>query len=401
MLTSLHVQHYKSLADVRVEFSPITVLVGSNGSGKSNVIDALRFLQNAMRHGLDHAINDRNGIAVLRQYSSTRPYMLSIRVDFQNLIAGSESTSDEFYMIKIASTKGDYQVEAEEATWCEEVPEWDDENDKIVSKKVHQKKFRRDQLGNIFIDQEKQKQSVPPDLIAIDIFSPRFGYFYSGGKSIVNRLADMHFTSIYPNILREPSRLDSDRQLKEGCANWASVLKAMRQRKAGEEAVSRVMELMRQHMPELEQVSVKNIGGYLVPQFLVKDKRSGKAHYFDPIQLSDGTLRLFGLLLSLYQVPRRDFLALEESEQMIHPGLLGLLVDAFREVSKHTQLLITTHSPHLLDYFDPEEIRVVSVERGETRVSPIRRSQADTVKQNLMNLSEIMALDGLQPELST
>ncbi|MEK7734873.1 MAG: AAA family ATPase, partial [Pseudomonadota bacterium] len=55
MLKSLRVQHFKSLADVFVEFSPITILVGQNGSGKSNVVDALRFLRDSLRHGLDHA----------------------------------------------------------------------------------------------------------------------------------------------------------------------------------------------------------------------------------------------------------------------------------------------------------------------------------------------------------
>src|SRR4030067_1648813 len=208
----------------------------------------------------------------------------------------------------------------------------------------------------------------------------------------------MRFASIYPNILREPSRPDTDRLLKENCANWASVLKAMRQRKVGEQMMHKVLELMRQVMPGLEQVTVKLIGGYLVPQFLVKETDVSKAHYFDPVQLSDGTLRMFAIFLSLYQIPAPGFFALEEPELTIHPGLIGLLADAFKEVSQNTQLLITTHSPYLLDHFGSEVIRVVSMSEGQTGVYDIRRSQLEAVKERLMTLSEVMALDGLRPE---
>jgi predicted ATPase len=155
---------------------------------------------------------------------------------------------------------------------------------------------------------------------------------------------------------------------------------------------------MKHVMPTLEHVTVKQIGGYVVPQFLVKDTPKEKAHFFDPVQLSDGTLRLFAIFLSLYQIPRPDFLALEEPELTIHPGLVNLLAEAFQEVSERTQILITTHSPYLLDHFDPLQIKVVTMQEGKTKVSSIRRSQIETVKEKLMMLSEVMALDGLRPE---
>ena len=95
MLTSLHVQHFKSLEDVTVEFSPITILVGPNGSGKSNIVDALRFMRDAIVHGLDHAISERSGLDVLLQYSPRRPYILSMEARFEysiNQEASSDST---------------------------------------------------------------------------------------------------------------------------------------------------------------------------------------------------------------------------------------------------------------------------------------------------------------------
>jgi predicted ATPase len=83
MITSISVQHFKSLSDVSVDFRNINLLVGPNGSGKSNVVDALRFLRDAVIYGLDHATSDRGGVDELRQYSPRKPYIISIIVSFK------------------------------------------------------------------------------------------------------------------------------------------------------------------------------------------------------------------------------------------------------------------------------------------------------------------------------
>ena len=399
-ITAIHIQHYKSLADVQIELSPVTVLVGPNGSGKSNVVDALRFLREAVVHGLDHAISERGGIDISRQYSPTRPYTISMDIKFEYSSFVADQAYPGHYAFKVSGSGGNHHVESEEATWINEDGHFDENRDDWVIDSVSKNSLKRGKSGTVtFLSDSssvpQKKLEVPSDQLAIGSIS----YFRKfGGDIVYASLASMRFASIYPNILRAPSRPDTDKQLKEDCVNWASVLKAMRQRKAGVKMLARINELMKQVMPALEHVTVKQIGGYIVPQFLVKDTPNEKAHFFDPVQLSDGTLRLFGIFLSLYQLPRPDFLALEEPELTIHPGLVNLLAEAFQEVSGRTQLLITTHSPYLLDHFDPSQIKVVTMQDGETKVSSIRRSQVKTVKEKLMMLSEVMALDGLRPD---
>lgn len=381
-IKSMHIQHYKSIADIYVDFAPVTILVGPNGSGKSNVVDCLRFLKDSFVHGIDYAMHERGGVNTVRQYSVSKPYRILINVDFGSKIEAFDK--EPFYSCKIDSKGGDYQIFSEEAMWeATYVDEGSLDHEEVMV--LH---LKRNKDGVVFLNNEEQPRKFQASILSVSTFG--FPIVY-GGRAI-------KFASIYPNVLREPTRQDYDRNLKENCSNWGAYLKGMRQTKAGESAYKRIMELMARVLPGLEQVRVRNVGGYFVPQFQVRDKSNQKSHAFDPVQLSDGTLRVFGLLLSLYQKPAPKFLALEEPEQTIHPGLLGVLADAVKEVSQDTQLLITTHSPYLLDYFDPEQIRVVEMNGGETTVSSICGGQVDAVKNRLMKLSEIMALDGLQSD---
>lgn len=393
MLKSLHVQHFKSLEDITVEFSPITILVGPNGSGKSNVVDALRFMRDAIVHGLDHAISERSGLDVLLQYSPRRPYILSLEATFEYAISEETEIYPARYAFRVVGKGGNYKVESEEASWFSGGYYYGEDDSK--SNYIAENKFRRDKTGAIFVDDKAVDFEAASDQLAFRL--PYRHHAMERKDLLTDELANLRFSAIYPNILRSPSRPDTDKVLKEDCANWASVLKAMRHRKIGEQMLGRITEYMRHVLPGLEHVSVKLIGGYLVPQFLVKDTPMATAHHFDPVQLSDGTLRLFAILLTLYQTPHPEFLALEEPELTIHPGLIGLLAEAFNEISERTQLLVTTHSPHMLDYFDPDQIRVVDMREGETSVSKIRHSQVEAVRKKLMTLSEVMTLDGLRP----
>ena len=118
---------------------------------------------------------------------------------------------------------------------------------------------------------------------------------------------------------------------------------------------------------------------------------------FDPVQLSDGTLRLFGILLAAYQSPRPSLLVIEEPEQTIYPGALMVLADVFKEISRTTQVIITTHSPHLVSHFEPEQIRVANLREGLTHIHPIHPHQIEAVHEGLLSLEEFMATEGLRP----
>ena len=385
-LASVRIRHYKSLDDVRIDFSDrVTVLVGPNAAGKSNVVDCLRFVRDAVSSGIDHAVSARGGIARIRQYSKTKPYKLSIKLGLTPDPGPGIRLPAEYEFDVASLSASNYVIDQEKTIFFE--PD-------RVSGLPAQKGFVRDRAGLIQIKDHAETLKLAPDQLAM---GHAHAGMYAGTWPLDRFIRDWRFSSIYPNRLREPSTPDKDSVLAEDGQNWASVIKALRRTVRGRQALDRITEAIRSVIPTFEEVSVASVGSYLVPNFKFKLQGSDTVS-FDPVQLSDGTLRVFGILLALYQVPAPKLLIIEEPEQTVHPGVLGVLAEAFAEASETTQIIVTTHSPHLIDYFQPEQVRVVSLEDGATRVSELKKSQVEAVKRRLMTMQEFMLAEGLQPE---
>lgn len=69
--------------------------------------------------------------------------------------------------------------------------------------------------------------------------------------------------------------------------------------------------------------------------------------------------------------PRTPLVVIEEPENSVHPWALRNLVEAFRTASKQKQILLTTHSPILIDQLKPEEVWVVRKPGTETKINPL------------------------------
>lgn len=390
-LQSAHIRHYKSLDDVRVDFAePITVIVGPNAVGKSNVVDCLRFVRDAVVTDLEHAVGKRGGIGRVRQYSRTKPYKVSITLNFVQSFEEHQPESASYEFTLQSLTGGNYIVEHEKAIcWAEHWVDPDDEpNPRLVLIDVG---FERDKDGLVVAAGERLDRPVRMDQLALG-FSPFFDVL---GEPIAAFIREWRYSALYPNTLKILTTPDKDTVLSEEGTNWASVIKALKRTNRGKAAFERITEAMRSVIPSFRDVTVTTVGSYLVPRFRFEAEDQLE---FDPVQLSDGTLRVFGILLALYQVPPPALLVIEEPEQTVHPGVLGVLADAFREVSETTQIVVTTHSPHFVDQFAPDQVRVASLRSGLTQISRIKASQAEAVKRNLMSLEEFMLAEGLRPD---
>lgn len=388
MIDRLIVQHYRSIESIDLQLGAVNLFVGRNGSGKSNILDAIRFTRDALKFGLDQAITDRHGLSSIRQWAPTRPYDITVTIEVS--IDTADAVCKGFFSFTLAtlSSSGEaYSIKKEEGGWVGTYYINRRPGD-IKSIDVNYSYSRKaDGSVLIVLDGEARKQEID-DLQEFFLGSRQAAPF----GLLRAALVDFDTYVIFPNTLRLPQRQSNEAHLLSHGENLASVLKRMRAKKKAD-AIGEIIACMKHVIPGLDNITVQSVGGYVVPQFKVASDT--KSHTFNVDQMSDGTLRMLGLLVALYQDPVPRTIALEEPELTIHPGALRLISDSISEISERTQVLVTTHSPDLLDAFAPEQITAIDMVDGVTRARPLAAEQARAVRDDLFTLGQLLSMEGL------
>lgn len=371
-ITHLKARNFRSLSDVDLSLEPLTVFVGQNGAGKSNIIDVLRFVRDVITRGLDSAVLDRNGMSALRRWSTKAyPYDVQIQITFKN----RKNLKMEYGFTLGSESRGEYRIKHEKAVIFEKTPIiFEIRDGKVINAPKNFNEeivFLRDTSTNLIFP------TYP-----FDDFSGAF-----------RELRNMGFYTIFPNTLREPQKPANAFPLDEKAQNLATVLRDLKKRKRTE--TQEILDALGQVSQGITDYSVTQVGGYLVTKLLHGKGGPG----FELSQESDGTLRMLGILTALYQQPPRPLIAIEEPELTIHPGALGVLCDALKEASARSQVLITTHSPDLIYHFPAESLRVVEKIDNSTQVGPVADHQHQAITQKLFAPGELMRMEGLQRQI--
>ena len=370
MITTLTVSNYRSLGEnVQIRFGRFTVLVGPNGSGKSNVMDALRFVADAMHMGLSGAITSRHGIDAVRRWSGGHPYNMAIKLD-ATLPDGPAHYAFEL----TGSSAEEYEVELEEA---------------VVVRGSDHARFRVERgewkEGPVGLRPPLDTRSLALQLVGGDT---RF-------KDLVRALQNIALYAIFPDTLRAPQKYSPSKPMSRHGDNWLSILRDQTEATWKPELIAALHKLT----GDTEDIRVTQAASYLVAEFRHKSPNK-KPKWFTAAQESDGTLRFAGIVTALLQEPAVPVVGIEEPEVTVHPDAIPLLHDYLAQASKRSQVIVTTHSPELLDLVQPEDVRVVMrSDDGVTSVAPLAANQRDVVRQGLMTLGEVMRAPGLQQEL--
>lgn len=373
MIDSITLHNFRSLAPkTRIELGRITALVGRNGSGKSNTVDGFQFLHDCVTLGLEGAITKRHGIGAVRRWTSGSPVNVEIAVE---LSLSRPVPGKARYRFTIGGSREDeYIVRTESAdVACDGV---------LHAFRVEDGKWD----GPSGLRPEVSPTSLVLPLVAGD---SRF-------EPLVAALREMHVYSIVPSVLAEPQRFDPQRPMRRRGENWLSVLRDQPEESWRPYLVAGLRRLT----GDIEDIEVKGVAGFLTARFKhVQRDRAKKRKWFDASQESDGTLRFAGIVSALLQEPLPGLVALEEPELTIHPGALPLLYEHIQEASDRAQVVVTTHSPDLLDRMGDASIYVVERREKETRISRLRNADVELVKQRLRTLGDLLRGDGLQGDL--
>ena len=426
-ITRIRAKNYRSIRELDMELGPLTVLVGPNASGKSNVLDILRFIRDAVSRGLDLAVSERRGLEGIR-HRSRRSRSRDIELGFDAIAEARRGSNLRVFNIEYnfalsSASGGGHRVKREYGSYM----------------------FYDDMIDGT--------NMVKPRLFDInrkptDRFHPRLPFFENRSilfnkdsheseehKSVLawhlfrvnQRFLEIGFQRASPNVIRRPQEQISSERLSEHGENLASVLREMQQSRrkrkiesdseaaqAIEKRFPGTLQRMQQRdecfsylrddiretlthiLPGITDVRSMPVGGHLVLKFKHSNIAANKELWLDAAQESDGTLRMLALLTAIYQRRRPSLLGIEEPELAIHPGVQGALAEILDEASLRTQIVITTHSPDLIDRFPVDCIRAVEFVDGETKVGEVSTRQASAVRERLFTLGELHSMEGLE-----
>lgn len=416
MIRKLIAGNYRSLGNrVEIPLDQMTVLVGHNAAGKSSIIDLLRFLHEAVTSGLANALTQRGGMQGIKRRESSEDSPVTVGAEFT--FERGQATW-EFSIVR--EGEADYRITREFVSWQPDKNKVLAEARATVKQRLNDTMLtveherwkavekalnagdNKEALHHLQLDQfeleiaERRVQTTSPTLVLLwranpelssdtELTLPRIGL--PAFRLIVQALARVGCYTIFPTQLRPPQKPDPARRpMDEHGNNWTSVLRRLKRETSGRELIAALHRVV----GDITDYRVNQIAGYLAAEF-----RHGGDTWLDTTQESDGTLRLAGLLTALLQDPPLSVCCLEEPELTVHPGALPVLLDFLNETAKRTQVLLSTHSPELLDLVDVGKLLVVE-RRGSTMVGPIDPAQRELVRQHLLTTSDLLRAEGLR-----
>ena len=313
--------------------------MGQNGSGKSNLADVFSFVSETMAQPLQAVFDRRGGIAAVRNRSSgQRSYPPNLGVAFEfgpiNGIHGGRYA----FEVKALPNYG-YRIIREQCLVCKNDGNrwWFDRAEAWTS------------------NAKGLTPALEPSALALPLVAgdERFA-------PIFRALGAIRVYSIEPARLREMQDPDSGVTIRPNGGNAASVLQELLRGENASKNRAEINRILESIVPATKAVSPKKHGNKLSMSFS-QEWGSGKKLTFDAFNMSDRTLRSVGLIMAIFQKPSPSVLVIEELEATIHPGALGAILDLIRKAAKTMQVVVTTHSPELLDakWITDQNLRIV------------------------------------------
>ena len=377
MLSKVDLRQFRSFRSAKVDFDNPTFLVGQNGAGKSNFTDALSFLAEAMTSPLQTVFDRRGGTGAVgtifrRSSARGRAGTLVLSVQLKDL---NEEAKSARYTIK-TSPKGDHDFAVEQEI-C------------VVEMRNGSKNFFKRSNGMF----ESNVPSLEPALECGALALPLIGG-HARFQPVLRFLAEMRVYRIEPRTLRNMQDPDSGLRLRPDGSNAASVLREIQRR--APRGFQKACELLAAIAPKTVEVTPKVQGNKLSLQFTQQWSASKKVK-FDAFSMSDGTLRAVGLIAAVFQRPAPSVLVIEEPEATMHPGALGAVLDLVEHASRDMQVVVTTHSPDVLDasWIEGRHLRIVQWENGATEILPASDASQRIIGDGVMRAGELLRSNAL------
>lgn len=326
-IDKIEINGFKSIAKLRLKIKDINVLIGGNGSGKSNFIGVFKLLREIVDGRLATYVKTSGGADSILHFGSKHTPQASFHVYLNDSV--------DQYKISLSPTVEDGLVPTSETVyyWNKSFPQPYAEG---LSSAGAEAAISSESSGSVKAHVRSALQSW--------------------------RVYHFHDTSD-TSPLKKTSKVDDNKYFRGDGSNIAAFLYLLKAKH--EEEYRLIRNTIRRIAPFFDDF-------VLEPRSLDEDRirlewtHRGTDSYFDVSSFSDGTLRFIALTILLLQPDKYkpSIILLDEPELGLHPSAITVLGALVRQASQHVQVIISTQSPMLLDMFEPEEVVIVQHEGG-------------------------------------
>ena len=336
LINHLKITNFKSIDSLILEnVQPFSVFAGANGCGKSNFFDALNFISEFIRSGIDDALRKHGGYEHV--HSQKRRKNFARRFDFEITVSFLENLSFK-YTLSINELDKSPQIA-----------------EKLIVNNHELLKREEGQLPKIREgDQERVIDKFPGNYSALLLFSD---------LPLGQLLRNIRLYRIDPNRAKEPDNSGQDPTILDTKGdNLASVLGRMEQNEKFRDTIVEWMEII---VPSIEKINTER--QKLDSKTAILFKEVGTKRQFPAHMVSDGTIYALSLLVAILDAPEYSLVLIEEPERGLHPKAINELVSLIREQGcSGTPIWMSTHSEAVVRALHLNELWLVDKKDGKT-----------------------------------
>lgn len=374
MITDLKVNGFKSLNDFQIRFDKgLNVIVGPNGSGKTNICQVLTILSSLPTGDLLKCLNYLGGTSTIfsKQNNSKKISISAIGECVSNL---KKEEYNLRYSYEVQIEIIDDILHLSEALIIQrKITKTFKQILKINSKDgtINGRIIDQDNLGEyatilkrLILDNRKTINFKLDKNDSLWGIMPKLFYAcYSVGGDIVN----LRLVNIDPNVVREPCDIiDSDRMLGNGKYLANELFRLLQNKRSKYELYS----LLEQTLPNFKSIDVETNPSDSKRHIKITTKSDCS---FQTANLSDGTLKLIAVLVAIIN---QDYnIIIEELENYLHPKVDRLLIEFLRESFDNRLCILTSHSETVLNLVQPAELILCQNTDGNTICNRIANSE--------------------------
>lgn len=346
-LSTLRADHYRSLCSQEIQLNDFNLFIGANASGKSTILDALRFLSEAVRtRDFQEPVFTRGGVLNLAwKGEAARQIELSIRLN--------DDGKQFEWVVRLVRNRYDFQVEEHLDELRSNSPPT-----RLLDAELGEGWWWSGDRGRVALKQARTA-------CALSAASADASFPARGVAEFIGRWG---FFDPSPFLLRRDwAGLESGRFDPYG-RNLGGTLHSLHV--SSPETLERIVEITRAIVGLPSAVEPREAED----RFYFLQREPGLEFAVHQIGVSSGTLRVLALVTALHAKPGANLIGIEGPENYIHPTALAAFLDHLRDVQDRIQFMVTTHSPLLLDFLNtPEAVRVVQrdSQEGTTVKDPV------------------------------